>query len=158
MNTLLEAIQNNLKPRAQDTSLKESESRWFGTCERFLNAVSARQRDSVAARLRQLNNGGSGLRDWVAAIAWRGALLPERIPEALVQVYLADPQAAPLYDCEGCGLLIPVRPSCFDGWDGEPDEVYFATCPACESRTGQYLYFTRNFEAETINPLRRRPR
>jgi hypothetical protein len=64
----------------------------------------------------------------------------------------------PLHDCEGCGLLVPVRPSRFDGWDGDPDEVYFPTCPLCESRTGQYLYFTKRHEDEKINPLRRRPR
>jgi len=157
---VIEAKQKRVKAfNLQKKSNQDFESHWFEICEQFLNAVASRQRPAVAARLKQPNNGGSGLRDWVAAITWRGALLPERIPESLIQVYLTDPEAAPLHDCEGCGLLVPVRPSRFDGWDGEPEEVYFPTCPLCESRTGQYLYFTKKHESEKkINPLRRRPR
>jgi hypothetical protein len=137
---------------------QHSDPRWLDACERFLRSVSIQQREAVAHRLAHPNNGGSGLRDWVAGIAWRGAMLPEQIPESIIRIYLSDSEAAPLFDCEGCGMLIPVRPSRFDGWEGEPDEVYFATCPSCKSRTGQHLYFTRNFESKSIDPLRRRPR
>jgi hypothetical protein len=155
---LAETSHSHATPASASSFSHNSESRWFDACARFLRAISARQRNDVAHRLEHPNNGGSGLREWVASIAWRGAVLPAQIPESVIHVYLSDPEAAPLFDCEGCGLLIPVRPSRFDGWDGEPDEVYFTSCPLCESRTGQYLYFTKKFEGECINPLRRRPR
>jgi hypothetical protein len=139
--------------------VQHTDPRWFDSCERFLASVAEEQREAVLLRLAHLNIGGSGLRDWVSAIACRGAVLPERIPEVVIAVYLRDSEAAPLFDCEGCGILIPVRPSrLLDGWDGEPDEVYFQTCPVCASRIGHHLHFSRRFEANTANPLRRRPR
>ena len=131
---------------------------WEATCSRFLDSISARQRDQVATLLHQMHNGGSGLRDWISAIALRGAPLPERIPEAIIHVYLTDPEAAPLHDCEGCGIAIPVRPSRLYGLEGDPDEIYFSTCPGCGSRTGLFVHFTRHFEDEIVDNLRRRPR
>jgi hypothetical protein len=135
-----------------------ADSMWNRTSARFLEAVSARQRDQVAWLLSHPNNGGSGLREWVAAIAMRGAMLPTAIPEAVIHVYLNDPEALPLYDCESCGLAIPVRPSHIYGLDGEPDEVHFTTCPACGARTGLFMHFTRRYETSVTDSLRRRPR
>lgn len=105
-----------------------------------------------------MHNGGSGLRDWVSAITWRGAVLPKRIPDELMNVYLIDSEAAPLHDCEGCGLAVPVRPSRLYGPEGEPDQVYFASCPLCGARTGLYMHFSRRFQDDMTSTIRRRPR
>jgi hypothetical protein len=133
-------------------------STWQQTCARFLRAVAPAQREQVAHLLQQPNNGGSGLREWVSAMAWRRVALPEQIPLDLVDVYLKDPEAVPLFDCESCGLPVPIRPSRLYGLDGDPDEVYFPNCPLCGSRTGLYFHFTHRFEHNVVAALRRRPR
>jgi hypothetical protein len=136
----------------------EHESNWNVAYQQFLQAVAPRQRDQVARLAKTMHNGGSGLRDWLSAITWRGAILPRRIPEQIIDVYLRDSEAAPLHDCEGCGLAIPVRPSRLHGLEGEPDQIYFDKCPACGSQTGLYLYFSRRFQDNVTAELRRRPR
>jgi hypothetical protein len=136
----------------------KADSNWKVTYQRFLQAVSPRQRDQVARLAKSVHNGGSGLRDWLSAITWRGAILPKRIPEQIIDIYLRDSEAVPLHDCEGCGLAIPVRPSRLYGLEGEPDQIYFDKCPACGSRTGLYLYFSRQFQDSVSRSLRRRPR
>jgi hypothetical protein len=148
---------NGLRSDALATQETSQNSLWGSTVVRFLAAVAGCHRHSVSQRLQQVHSAGSGLRDWVDAIAWRGAVLPDHIPEAVIEVYLTDPEASPLYDCEGCGMAVPVRPSRLYGFEGEPEEVYFPTCPACGSRTGLFSHFTRRFEDKT-NPLRRVPR
>jgi hypothetical protein len=134
------------------------DTEWQQICRRFVNAVSVNHRETVAQLLRQPNNGGSGLREWVSAIAFRGAITPSTIPDTVIEVYLGDPEAVPLYDCESCGLAIPVRPSRLYGLDGDPDEVYFRNCPLCGARTGLYLHFTHKYERDVASSLRRRPR
>jgi hypothetical protein len=134
------------------------DGRWQNVCLRFLNAVSVNQRAAVAQSLRQPNNGGSGLREWVSAIAYRGATIPDAIPETVIDIYLNDPEAVPLYDCESCGLATPVRPSRLYGLDGDPEEVYFRNCPACGARTGLFLHFSHRYERDVASSLRRRPR
>jgi hypothetical protein len=131
---------------------------WAKVSNEFLNAVTPCQRKSVAELLHTVHNGGSGLRDWVSAIAWRGAVLPTQVPEEIIDVYLSDSEAVPLHDCGSCGLAIPVRPSRLYGLDGDPERVYFSLCPACGSRTGPHMYFTRRFEDNISDTLRRRPR
>lgn len=134
-------------------------STWQQTCAQFLRAVAPAQRDHAARLLQQPNNGGGGLREWVSAMAWRKVAVPEQIPMDLVDVYLKDPEAVPLFDCESCGLPVPIRPSRLYGLEGDPDEVYFPNCPLCGSRTGLYLHFTRRFEDDVVATLRRgRPR
>jgi hypothetical protein len=136
----------------------ERRSAWQENCERFLAAVSSSRRPQVADMLHHMHNGGSGLRYWIEAITWRGASLPDRIPDCIIDVYLSDSEAMPLYDCEQCGLAIPVRPSRLYGFDGDPEEVYFPNCPICGARTGLFLHFTRDFEERVTDSLRRRPR
>jgi hypothetical protein len=156
--TLLTSV--DLQPSAAGANQLEGRaSVWQATCDRFVRAVSPAQRPHVLPLLHQIHGGGSGLRDWVAAIAWRGAYLPERIPVRVIDVYLADSEAVPLYDCEGCGLAVPVRPSRLYGMDGEPDEVYFTNCPICGGRTGYFLHFAKTYERRVSDELRRgRPR
>ncbi len=153
-------VQNNNRrtDMGSQPASHEADAAWNTTCFRFLQAVSATQQARVANLLHSVHNGGSGLRDWVSAVTWRGGVLPDRIPEAIIDVYLSDSEAAPLHDCEGCGIAIPVRPSRLHGLEGEPDEVYFSTCPACGSRTGLYMYFSRRFQDHIAGLLRRRPR
>jgi hypothetical protein len=145
-------------PSAVAVSSSDSTVRWVKVSNQFLNAVAPAQRKQVAQLLHSVHYGGSGLRDWVSAIAWRGAVLPMQIPEELIDVYLSDSEAVPLHDCESCGLAVPVRPSRLYGLEGEPERVYFSACPACGSRTGPHMYFTRRFEDDISSTLRRRPR
>jgi hypothetical protein len=136
----------------------DSTGRWIDVSRQFLNAVTPRQRKQVAALLQRVHNGGGGIRDWVSAIAWRGGILPEEIPDEVIDVYLSDSEAVPLHDCESCGLAMPIRPSRLYGLEGEPERVYFTACPACGSRTGPHMYFTRRFQDDVVADLRRRPR
>jgi hypothetical protein len=140
------------------TTSSPSDSTWQRVCFQFLNAVPLNRRELVGKLLRQPNNGGSGVRDWIAAIAFRGAPMPDVIPDSVIEVYLTDPEAVPLYDCESCGFAIPVRPSRLYGPDGEPEVVYFPECPLCGARTGLLLHFSHQFESHLANALRRRPR
>jgi hypothetical protein len=148
----------SLESPAIAASANDSTARWIDASNRFLRAISPQQRAMVAELLHSVHNGGSGLRDWVSAIAWRGAVLPMQVPEELIAVYLSDSEAVPLHDCEKCGLAMPVRPSRLYGLEGEPERVYFSACPACGSRTGPRMFFTRQFEDSFSATLRRRPR
>ena len=138
----------------------EAEQSWSRACERFLQAVSPAQRPAVERLFQGLHTGGAGLREWISAILRSRAVLPSRIPEEIVDVYLADPEAIPLHDCEGCGLATPVRPNRLRGQDAEPEVVYFPTCPLCGGRTGWYFYCSRQVEGERFSATleRRRPR
>lgn len=140
------------------------DARWMQACEQFVAATPAAYRDLVERCLHSLHDGGFGLRNWVASIAWRGGKLPKELPTELVQVYLCDPEAAPLYDCEGCGVAIPVRPNRIDGLEAEPEQVYFTNCPCCGGRTGLYMYVSRQAEGDetagygSAEMRRRKPR
>jgi hypothetical protein len=133
-------------------------SQWDAACQMFLQAVAPADRKQVEALIHGMHNGGAGLREWISAIAWRGSIIPTEIPQVLIDVYLHDSEAVPLHDCEDCGIAIPVRPSRLDGPDGEPERVYFGSCPACGGRTGPFMYFSRNFQPDTLSTLRHRPR
>lgn len=136
------------------TSL-DSDQRWKSACQDFLIAIPDSLRDSVDRILRGIHNGGFGLRTWVAHIAWRGGRLPETVPDALVRIYLSDPEAIPLHDCETCGIAIPVRPNRLNGMEGEPEQLYFPACPVCGGRTGWFLYWARQAEDGTSSAERR---
>lgn len=132
--------------RPENSSASSDPTRtWQEAHDRFLAAVDPEQREMVEPLLQQLHYGSSGLRNWLDAIVWQGAVLPERIPRALIDVYLHDPEAAPLYECEDCGLAVPVRPNRTLGPDAEPDKVFFHDCPVCGGRIGYFLYRTRDF-------------
>ena len=132
----------------------ESDACWSAACQQFIGAVPESLRGGVERSLRNLHKGGSGLRAWVSAIAWRGGRIPATIPSELIQVYLNDPEAIPLHDCEKCGVAIPVRPDRLNGSEAEPEQVYFHDCPVCGGRTGWYMYFSR--QAETTEAVRRK--
>jgi hypothetical protein len=131
-------------PAGAATGAKDPVQAWKDTAARFLAAVPYEQREAVEPLLQQPHYGSSGLRNWIDAIASQGAVLPERIPAAVIDVYLEDAEAMPLYECEECGLAVPVRPNRLLGPDAEPEKVFFPECPACGGRTGYYLYRTRD--------------
>jgi hypothetical protein len=118
---------------------------WLSMRDRFLDAVEMRQRPQVASMLRLPQHGGRGLRAWLGSIAAQRSCMPDSIPEQLVQVYLEDSEAIPLHDCASCGVAIPVRPA-WDGYEEEPDQVYFSRCPCCGGPTGLYAYWSRRAE------------
>ncbi len=124
----------------------EEDRQWRDTCENFLASVPTRLHDRVQRALQSLHSGGTGLKSWVATIAWRGGKLPESVPEAIIEVYLCDQEAVPLYDCEECGIAIPVRASRTAAVEDEPEHLYFPNCPVCGGRTGLYSYLSRQYE------------
>jgi hypothetical protein len=131
---------------------------WDAACTSLLNAVSPTQKQVVHQLLHGMHNGGAGLRQWVSSVALGNSILPSQIPEIIIEVYQHDPEAAPLHDCETCGIAIPVRPNCLYGTEADPDRVYFSTCPVCGGRTGLYMYFTHRADSNVVAKLRRRPR
>jgi hypothetical protein len=134
----------------------DRESRWLQVCQRFLEAVAANQYEATERLLHDLHSGGAGLRQWVSSIAYRDSILPEQLPVELIEVYLRDAEAYPLHDCEDCGVSVPVRPSRLYGMEGEPEQVYFPTCPCCGGRTGWYAYWSRIAESAPDGSVRRR--
>jgi hypothetical protein len=134
-------------PNARDTASRPADPArlWQDTYTRFLVAVHPDQRETIEPLLQQLHFGSSGLRQWLDAIVWEGAVLPEQIPPAIIEVYLHDSEAMPLYECGDCGLAVPVRPNRTLGPDAEPEKVYFADCPVCGGPTGYCLFRTRHF-------------
>jgi len=117
-----------------------ADRKWNQTRERFLAAVADDQRADVEQCLNDLGARGTGLRTWLAAIAWRGGVLPQCLPCELVQVYLDDAEARPLHECEACGLLIPIQPARRRGGSVIPLSSYFSNCPACDGGTGWYVF------------------
>ncbi len=134
----------------------EQERQWTSACRDFMISIPDELQCKVECCLKNKNSGGPGLRSWVAAIAWRGAKLPEEVPAELLQVYFDDPEAVPLHECESCGIAIPVRPNRLHGLDDEPEQVYFESCPTCGGRTGLYLFVSRQLECKSSTTTLRR--
>lgn len=120
-------------------SVDERWADWHEVVDRFLEAVEPQQRERVSIALDDPHGGGWGLRLWVSAIVWGSAMMPTKIPAAVIDVYLVDTDVIPLHDCCRCGLAVPVRPNKMHGAAGEPEKIYFPLCPACNSPTGWYL-------------------
>ncbi len=114
-----------------------------GSAARFVAACPPEFRSRVVAVLTDRRRGGPGLRLWVGRIEQCGASVPDEIPAAVLEIYLADPDAEPLCDCEDCGLSVPVRTGRRVGHEPAWDHVYFAACPCCRGRTGEYAYAAR---------------
>jgi hypothetical protein len=132
--------------------------RWAWACEQLIAALPRERRGAAEQALQNTRGSGAGLREWVSAIAWRGALCPEVVCVELIDVYLKDPEALPLHDCEDCGLPIPIRPNRQHGFEAEPEQVYFEHCPACGGRTGWYRYWARRAEHDAITAAIVKPR
>jgi hypothetical protein len=135
-------IRQNNSTRTWESPL---DRRWAQTRDRFLAAVDPKQRATVAGLLRQRHRGGLGLRMWLRTLVTQDRPLPESLPTELVQVYLDDPEAVPLYDCASCGLAVPVLPG-WRGYEGEPERVYFLECPCCGGSTGLHAYWSNTIK------------
>lgn len=110
---------------------------------RFLSAVPPGLRSRVRDALVNPRLGGRGLRAWLSLVEIEDRPLPSSFCDELVSIYLNDPEAEPLYDCEECGLAVPVRAGRRGGHEPTCDRVYFTTCPACGGRTGERAFWSR---------------
>ncbi|MDX1965436.1 MAG: hypothetical protein SFX18_19985 [Pirellulales bacterium] len=119
-----------------------AEDTWEAACRQLLDAVPQEYLSLISLLLKERNGGGCGLRDWISAVAFRGAKFPHSIPPQIVRIYLNDPEAVPLHDCEECGLAVPVRPNRVHGLESDPECEYFPTCPLCGGRTGPFYYWS----------------
>jgi hypothetical protein len=125
------------RPRAVGRSWDAGPGRqWREAHVRFLAAVDPELRPAVAALLRHLPERSAGLHTWLCCLAWGKAFLPVRLPREVIQVYLDDPEAAPLYECRDCRLDLPVRPGRRWALADPPERIYFPACPACGGATG----------------------
>lgn len=113
------------------------------TIDRLLAAIPAAHRPLARTLLTSPRLGGRGLRAWLAILDADDRPLPGDLPRELVEVYLLDDEAEPLYDCEDCGLPVPVRAGRRCGHEAAVDRVYFPTCPVCGGRTGRHAYWSR---------------
>jgi Zn ribbon nucleic-acid-binding protein len=154
MNTEMES-QELAAPNAAPV---ETDDAWAAACAQVIASVPMTHRSAVREALRDAHGSAGGLREWVSAIAFRGAQCPECVPVDLIQVYLSDPEAVPLHDCENCGLAVPVRPSRLHGMESPPEEEYFPVCPVCQGRTGPYYFWSRQAEVASTALRRRKPR
>jgi len=127
--------------RAPERTIDEGVA-WTEAVGQLAAALPTTCREQVVAILRECDRSAPhGLKAWCAAIASGMARVPEALPEDLIAVYLAHPQAAPLHDCEQCGLAVPIIPGRAYGYEGEPARVFFPECPVCGGRTGWYYYW-----------------
>ena len=117
------------------------------TEERFLHAISAVLRGRVSETLSDPRLGGRGLRAWLALVEVQNRPLPTTLSDDLVSIYLSDSEAEPLYDCELCGLAVPVRAGRRGGHEPSCDRVYFSSCPDCGGHTGSHAYWSRTASA-----------
>ena len=111
---------------------------------RFLEAVPAGLRTNVWLLLSDPRCGGRGLRAWLGLLEAYSATIPREVPWQLVEVYLLDPDAEPLHDCEECGMAVPVRCSRRVGHEPVAERRYFPTCPCCGGRTGRFAFWSRD--------------
>ena len=130
-------------PTATMTATLCAEPDWRDAEDEFLAAIGPDQRPRVRALLENPRRGGRGLRSWFALVesGLRGAAA---VPAEVVEVYLTDDEAEPLYDCERCGLPVPVRAGRRCGHEPTPERVYFASCPRCGGKTGRHAFWSAN--------------
>ncbi len=133
-------LETQIARLARGERTDEGEPIWVEQC---LAWVDPDQQPAVRAVLHDIHDTGYGLFSWLSELA-DGDRLPVRVPRAVVDVYLQDPEAMPLHDCEDCGLLVPVRSERQYGMSVEPARFYFNVCPVCSGRVGWYAYWTKH--------------
>ncbi len=114
---------------------------------RLLTAIPPALRPLAESVLTSPRLGGRGLRAWLALLEVDHPPLPDELPPELVEVYLRDDEAEPLFDCERCGLPVPVRCGRRLGREPVAERVYFPTCPSCGGRTGRHAFWSRTARA-----------
>jgi len=69
------------------------------------------------------------------------------LPPEVATIYLTDPAAHPVSDCEDCGYSVPMRPEWWRGgtpMEHVPSIVYFPSCPLCNGPTGVRAYYRKH--------------
>ena len=81
---------------------------------------------------------------WVAWLDGRG-WIPNPIPEALIDLFLAHPEADVCsYDCEECGLTMPSEPTRKIESNWIKAYPYATACPHCDGRIVYNGYFNKH--------------
>jgi len=109
----------------------------------LLSALPHNRRPLARRMLADPRCGGRGLRAWLALLDTDARPFPSALPGDVIEVYLDDDDAEPLYDCEACGLAVPVRATRRCGHEAAVERVYFPTCPCCGGKTGRFAYWSR---------------
>jgi hypothetical protein len=77
---------------------------------------------------------------------------PFAMPREVCEVYLKDPDAIAIHDCEDCGYEVPL--GCPLGKGNEPTPTvrrYFTQCPICGGKTGWYAYLMAHPSEMALN-------
>jgi hypothetical protein len=66
---------------------------------------------------------------------------PAALPPQVAQVYIEDPKALPIQDCEDCGYLVPATAPAWSAAGHRPGRSYFERCPLCGGKTGVHARY-----------------
>jgi hypothetical protein len=69
---------------------------------------------------------------------------PLALPGTAGAVYLDDPSAVALHDCEDCGYRVPVGYPDANADPPKPPRIYFQRCPLCSGKVGYCAFYKRN--------------
>jgi hypothetical protein len=132
-----ESLPGALGPTEED---REFQRRWEAVAE----GLTDEQREHVERELTDPQVSGPGGRGASGPTGHVVMLLASDAPPVMhpevARVYAEHPEAAPLHDCEDCGLGIPCR----GGSKDAPFHRWFDACPNCGGRVGYYAYFHKH--------------
>jgi hypothetical protein len=119
----------------EDRWAREREANELAAWERLCACLPESRAAAIVAALDQ------GEQHWLTDLMNRsrsGLWAPVPIPEAVVDVFLEDPEAGAWCCCEGCGTVLPYRMG-FWRRAGQPSFwqgplYYFKSCPGCGGR------------------------
>lgn len=128
----------------------EEDMRWAAAWRQVVATMVPEHHRVLETHMKDEATGAKGraLSHAVADLCDKGYAGPLAMPQEVAGVYLSDPSAMPLHDCEDCGFRLPIRPgqavATPTGLKNEPAVSYFKRCPLCGGRTGYYAYWTKH--------------
>jgi hypothetical protein len=94
------------RPEPEEEAARRYESAQSALWDRLCACRPESRADAISAALK------GGEYRWLEELFYRlrgGLWRPVPIPEAVVDAFLADPEAEPLCYCDGCGTVLPYR-------------------------------------------------